>query len=1289
MKKNFSAFLLMTMMVFSVGSIVSCSDLENELAQVEGTANDNAAAIESLNSELAALKTALSAAQADADAAMAAAKAAQQAGDAAKAEAEAAKAAAEQAKAEAIAAVMAEVEAIQTAIAQNVEAITNLSGSVNANAVEIEALQEEIKALQTAAAEHVYAITNLNGSIENHEMAIEDLETELSVLQNTLANYEKNLKDLGLLTDDFKEDIAQLTYAVTNLTTAVETNTNEIDGLKEQFEDVVAQVKTLNDSLIAIYDILGVLANQIQSVTFVPEYDTDIVYANVFTVGGTTTNFIATATYEVRPAKLAESLTSENLSFACVDVKETKAAAAPEYYKAQLLDADASTGRIVVRALIDDQTDEDENPTSDHKVLSTAGGTVALSLNIASIDVTELLIADSEPANVDMVSSEYVNVKKAGTTDATTLEIGFVSYDRTNKKYVVSTTSSNEVKMPWNTPVASSKKNLFAAEPVVLLTPAATSSDEQEILTLAEANETFGLELAVKYDNDKFSVEYEQAGSSIDPEKKDVPTKVTGKTLAATAELVASEDFEGDDAVGVNTTVNVYLTVVEGEDKTAATSELNATSVYKITNKQSDFSFADAKEVAWSYEDGDYAREIEQELAVVGFDKMVAERSYNFVTYVGQTPVTATVTALSSNDVKVTIPAGKLPYAQGEKAVYEFKGIVDIDKVDYEVAFNVTLAAMPADQVVDLGEIKTLGNTTGNMKEDVDVMSQIRTIINAADNNFNKDYAYSKNNVAALNALFTASSDKVAENDGVWVNGEKKTDPNAAGYASFALSTVGNTTDEVLEEKSTININKVEKYENTITVVKTYNVCGINFTVKAKVVTEEPQVGIAPNDFFVKDGVVKLDNGVFDLTYNTTTTVNETKSSDAYKLEVIDLRKYVHVTVPAGYEADYQLLYTLETPMYKDDKTTLLYGTKPSFTASTAIIDEDKANVPNALTWNVDLNSLTFKVALASKNAVDSEDKPVVFDTETITLTIPQLVTFAADSAVVVKYVPGQDVTANIAKALTVVDNHDNAVYNPYAKNVTEFFSGYYETLASGKVTSGVTTTGVDQDDFFSRIYDMEVVLPAADKEAEMIEVYLDGVKKDLSMVSYDFDNKTGILTLKKDNGIITGDVEFRVKVGLTYLYDNYATAKAPAQTATVSVVFSEDAEEEDETAEAVLPTPAKGQYVGELQGSKLIVNLGVGTLKTPVETIENPFAFVLDMGQGNYMYEPSMIFTEYEFEPATSTTGVIYGTNASGSAPIEYSDLTADSFTVYIGSSAVKVTKVAEKDMISVIEWK
>ena len=78
---------------------MSCSDIENAIAKVEGTATENAAQIKDLEGKIAALQTALATAQADAAAA--------------KAEANAAKQAAATAKAEAIEAALAEIAKVQ------------------------------------------------------------------------------------------------------------------------------------------------------------------------------------------------------------------------------------------------------------------------------------------------------------------------------------------------------------------------------------------------------------------------------------------------------------------------------------------------------------------------------------------------------------------------------------------------------------------------------------------------------------------------------------------------------------------------------------------------------------------------------------------------------------------------------------------------------------------------------------------------------------------------------------------------------------------------------------------------------------------------------------------------------------------------------------------------------------------------------------------------------------------------------------------------------------------------
>ena len=157
MKKIFSAFLLMTMMVASVGSFVSCSDIEESIAAVDEATKNNADAVEALKSEVAALKTALATAQADAAAA--------------KAEANAAKQAAATAKAEAIAAALAEIEKVNG----DVDAMQAVIDSINAaltgkaDKATVELLQatlDEYKALNDAAvAENATAIAALEEAL--------------------------------------------------------------------------------------------------------------------------------------------------------------------------------------------------------------------------------------------------------------------------------------------------------------------------------------------------------------------------------------------------------------------------------------------------------------------------------------------------------------------------------------------------------------------------------------------------------------------------------------------------------------------------------------------------------------------------------------------------------------------------------------------------------------------------------------------------------------------------------------------------------------------------------------------------------------------------------------------------------------------------------------------------------------------------------------------------------------------------------------------------------------------
>jgi predicted nucleic acid-binding Zn-ribbon protein len=1157
MKKIFSAFLLMTMMVFSVGSFVSCSDLENEIAKVDTQANANAAAIESLNSEIAALKTALSAAQADADAAMTAAKAAKEAGDAAKAEAEAAKAAAAQAKAEALAAVAEELEAIQTAIAVNVEAITNLGGSVNANAVEIEALQEEVKALQTAAAEAVYAITNLNGSVEKHENAIADLETEVAVLKATIANYEANLKELGLFDEEMKKQIEGITYAITNLDKAVETNTNEIDALKEQLEDVVAQVETLNASLVAIYDILGVLANQIQSVVFVPEFQNEGLTAERFTYSTTVkSNYLAIGTYEVRPAKLAASLTSENLSFASVDLK-TKAANAPEYFKAEIIgEPDPATGRVVVAAVINNNKD-----VKDNDYAKVAEGVVALSLNIASVDVTELLIAESAAANVEMVSSEYVTITSAKDLKVTEL-VGFPVVSQGVKG--ITSNYTNSVEMPWNTPLANSKVNLFETEVCVLV--------QDTFLSLEKASELLGLEFAVAYPENGYKLET-NAGTD-----KDSPIKVTGKDLTATAELVVSEDYVDNAAVGQYAKVTLKPDVKVG--KVVVNNHLNAVATYTVDNKQSDFTFADAEKVAWVYADGDNARTFTQELAVVGFDKMKKGDKFTFTTMVGETPFSANVTALSSKAVELEVPAG-LPYKQGEDAVYEFKGTVTYDKIDYTVVFNVTLGAMPVDQPINLGTINIVANTTNDMVvKGINPVLKIREAIAAVDAEF------AKLGATDLTAEFaTRSTAEVAENDGVVVNGEEA-EAGDKGYATFTLAAgVDEDEEDVLVDNSTITITEVADYANTIEVTETYTVCGVDYTVKATVVTGKPEFTFKPSTAFVtSDMKVNLPGNV-SFKYADAKKL-ATAASVPFALEEIHLNDYVTVVIPEDYKSDYQVRYTLaNNPLAKEVKEdgTIVWKenpeTKKTFRtndlpkiANKEVLESYYASVGDdvKLEWRSDLREMTYEIALVSATKVTNEDDETVdnvFASFEVTLVIEDLLTLTTNDVTVNCYkgnVEGK--SANIVAGVNLVDAAGNTAYNPYALNVDQIWNGYEVKVdANGNLTSRT----IKPDTFFN-------AYGQSFKFDENVKAFIG--EEDVTASVHPAVSADGTVTLNPQSGAIQKAVTVKVPVKVTYTYDEYGVQ---AETATVNVVFNPTTtvEEDAPAVDATFETPEGKQW--------------------------------------------------------------------------------------------------------------
>ena len=346
MKKFFSAFLLMTAMVLSVGTFVACNDLTDEMTDVKTQTTQNAATIDALSAKITALETALASAQSAADEAKTAAAAAKQAGDNALAEAQAAKAAAATAEANAIAEAKKQVEAlkavyeakvaeIETALAgkatqADIEAAVKKAADDAAAALAVIDAKVALKADKTEVEALVAADAAINKEIEAlkefkklaEELHIE-LTTDVDSLQLGLADAQAEIEEIWAALYDEENGLFAL---IGGNASAISANTALIEALDAELDGFYAEV--FGEGPNSIMSILGTYANQIAelqakvdalsvlqsrilSIAYVPEVLLDgrgvIDFLNLYTYADGELVFVnsapTTATYLFNPTK--------------------------------------------------------------------------------------------------------------------------------------------------------------------------------------------------------------------------------------------------------------------------------------------------------------------------------------------------------------------------------------------------------------------------------------------------------------------------------------------------------------------------------------------------------------------------------------------------------------------------------------------------------------------------------------------------------------------------------------------------------------------------------------------------------------------------------------------------------------------------------------------------------------------------------------------------------------------------------------------------------------------------
>ena len=505
--------------------------------------------------------------------------------------------------------------------------------------------------------------------------------------------------------------------------------------LNKSVNELQSLATSLNTKINQILGIVGSLANRIQSITFVPEYDDFCASLYYYYLIGekdkvvTISDKTVVASFEVYPAnqaaRVAKMLNAgEGASIVAVPLKEwrTRGAAATTV-KGAVKSATADGAVVKVVAVFGDEVNYYDSPKEDEAV------SFAISLRVEDPDVHTVdkvntvkdgeAVADSEAGKtVDAgkyIESDYIPVELSGDCN---LNRSFDIYNFTTKKAYEDATTQHQ----WsNAPEA---WNYFEGyEYAVMIRDYKAGEKTASYKTLAQAAEIMNVEVA-----DITPVLTVKAVADPKANAKFFNSKVDFTTLAEAniAMDKAKVDADVENAVGskLTHTASFALKGVEG-----VIADRSAT--YEIIRRQVDFNVTPQdkeKVVAWSY-----AKAVELSSAktkTAAYDKnivfnecqvdeivggvslsellktKVSEYYKDGVKVTGKAPIKISkVSEEITNIAKVVIPGKTYEFTKGEDhtceivSKYIVKGNV---QTDYNVKFTYTLGAMADDQTVTL-----------------------------------------------------------------------------------------------------------------------------------------------------------------------------------------------------------------------------------------------------------------------------------------------------------------------------------------------------------------------------------------------------------------------------------------------------------------------------------------------------------------------------------------------------------------------------------------------------------
>ena len=1112
MKKFFSAILLMTMMVFSVGTFVSCNDLVNEIEGVKGQTTELEAAVDALEAEIATLETALQNAKAEAADAAAKAKAAadeaQKTGDAA---AQAAKDAAA-----AAAAAQASADALE---AQLAEAQKTLQAALDGKAdkADVEAAVKEIEALKAA----------LDGKADKTD--VEALKKTVELMQATLDEYKAKLEELGLedkkLQDAYADLEARLQKTLSDMQATDEANAEAVADLKKVIEG-------LNVNLTAYGDVIPGLVQMIQSVVYVPENAEGTMVANAYELGDKKSDILVKATYEVTPAKYAAELTDANVKFTTVPFKAEPA----EIVDAKIVEA--KDGRVTVYARV-------KNNAANKNIyaeLKNANGDGALAL----------MITDEEPATVDSV--EYTvgtNVKSAYTTVVsngyTKVETLVKVYNNVTGKWVANTAFAddalNQVSVPYTDFEAKSPLSVYELR-VDLEGQKMTIADAAAFLgyaitakvTTEDPTYVTGSEDVIKVTKGDFATTFQLQL----PKNVQNLTAYIGKSAAVKVTGAKVNDVACTNAVGVKG--KVVIAYAEASDITFESYDAGAWSYTYFVGGKHAFVKNEANA------DNVLIKELDVTASNVSINTLhYGNQALTDGTVVKNVPMTATYTDADGNEVvvddawfsfkvlnskSVMLTAIKLPIVD-QALTYraDFTLADKTNKLNYTASFEATVGARPADKTITLPAMELTALTESDMTKKVAVLEAI----------VNTDAAY-YTDLTANNGLYTKThtitytpvGDPYFKN---FTFTNVSTNPQAPQYVE--------NTEVVVKDFN--GLSKDFKLEQVVTFY------GVNYKFVADVKVVEPTYSIDYEASLIKNGVAEV---VGKVGFPNWTNTNPKKfDSEKFTLNIIDLYDYIYVNADAAAAinaGEAAIVYEMQkTEVDANGDPCVPAGITPAKSVTTT-------ETENILNWgNPEINEVELVIALVSTltKTVDSATVPVkVYTTLPVKLWIDDYVDMTLKSTPTsAKFVTGENALnqLNVVNSIEIKGTHADLytgtlnkwgyLYNPAATKVGELFMpcSYKANPSQMETETGFVADPTDPKKLGFAVYGQEVTVEADETKCE---AKLASGANYTGKWSVEAD---GTVTLFDHDSPLVEDVIITVPVTLTHWYGDKQVVNA------------------------------------------------------------------------------------------------------------------------------------------------